>query len=974
MNSKKQTYSRKVIKTADSLFKHYKRSYALTGLAVLLLSNNVSAQFFESGVEPASVRWRQIHTEHFRIIFPVDAAAEGQRAANTLEYIYKADGKTLNNYPAKIPVVLHNRTAFSNGFVTWTPKRSELFLTPPQDNYAHDWLEQLALHEYRHVVQTDKLNQGFTRAAGFVVGQQAVGAVSGLLPQWFLEGDAVVTETALSNSGRGRNPAFEMPLRTIALSGKYHSYDKALFGSYRDNVPNYYELGYQLVSWTRENYRANAFETAVDEVAQRPYLFFTYPFKRGVKKETGYTSQYLYQHAFADLTSRWSEQETKTKCENAVTLTKRKNNLYTSYRSPQFIDDSTFVAEKTGMAQIAQLVKIDKNGREKILHSPGQINSERISYSCGLLTWTEQIQDVRWTNRSYSVIKLHDVKTGKTRILRNRTRYYSPTLSPDGTALAAIEVPVSGACAIVLLDVNTGKEKYRLPNIREAFLQTPVWSMDGKSLLLIVNNRDGKSIVRIDAETGVSTTVLPPAFDDISNPADGGQYLFFNSYYNGITNVYAVDYRTGKIFQVTSARFGAFDPQPNAAANKLIYAQYSAKGYDIVETDIDTDKWLPIEQLTDNSLKLYKTLARQENFNIQDSVIPEIQYRSKPFRKSAHLFNLHSWAPLYYEVNVSDAASTQFYPGVVLFSQDLLGNLTSSAGYSWEGYNALHASFTYKGLYPVFDFKIVHGGQTSTYDKNRIPILSKTQTQYYINSYVPFMFTRSRWITGMTPQITLSYNNNYFYSPIIDDFQSGLWKISYSLTWYRYLKTSLRDLAPRLGLLFQGSFQHTPWNNDLYGSIYFIYGRAYLPGIAPHHSLRISGAWQEQKVKHYIYQSLLPYPRGYIKGFPEKLSAATIDYSLPICYPDWNLSFLFYMKRLQANLFCDVAQSQNRMRVQKTGEIIWKTDNLYSVGVDLLADVNLMRINFPFNIGIRNAYVPEKSKIYPSLLLSVNFY
>jgi hypothetical protein len=117
---------------------------------------------------------------------------------------------------------------------------------------------------------------------------------------------------------------------------------------------------------------------------------------------------------------------------------------------------------------------------------------------------------------------------------------------------------------------------------------------------------------------------------------------------------------------------------------------------------------------------------------------------------------------------------------------------------------------------------------------------------------------------------------------------------------------------------------------------------------------------------------MIPYPRGYVKGYPEKLSAATVDYSLPLCYPDRNLSFLVYLKRLQANLFCDIAQSQYRMRNQQGG-IIWNTDNLYSVGVDLLADVNLMRINFPFNIGIRNAYVPEKRKVYPSLLLSVNF-
>jgi hypothetical protein len=77
---------------------------------------------------------------------------------------------------------------------------------------------------------------------------------------------------------------------------------------------------------------------------------------------------------------------------------------------------------------------------------------------------------------------------------------------------------------------------------------------------------------------------------------------------------------------------------------------------------------------------------------------------------------------------------------------------------------------------------------------------------------------------------------------------------------------------------------------------------------------------------------------------------------------------LLYLKRLHANLFCDVAQ--NRYRVSQSE---WHTDNLLSVGVDLLADINLLQIYFPMNVGIRTAYIPESKEIHPSLLLSVSF-
>ena len=943
-------------------------------LLALFPVSSAHAQFYESGTEPASVRWQQIHTEHFRIIFPTDAVQDGQRAANAMEYIYRAAGKSLNHSPAKIPVVLHNRAAFSNGFVSWAPKRSEWFLTPPQDNYAQDWLNQLALHEYRHVVQIDKLNQGITRALGFAVGQQAVGAIAGLLPPWFLEGDAVVAETALTNSGRGRNPAFEMPLRTIALSEKYHKYDKAFFGSYRDHTPNHYELGYQMVGWTRKHYGAKTFETSVDFVARHPYtLIFCPPFRLGLKKETGYKTDELYRNAFDDLTRQWSAQEMRAGYDAIAPLTKRATDLYVNYRSPKYLNDSVFVALKTGMAQIAQWVKIDRDGREQILHTPGFINSERISYSNGLLAWTEQIQDVRWSNRSYSVVKLFNIYTGMEGMLDRRTRYYSPTLSPDGATIAVIDVPTEGVCSIVLLDL-TGKVTDRLPNPNGAFLQTPSWSGDGKSLLVIVNDGKGKSIARIEIATGQYATILPPAYDDISCPVDGGKHAFFTAYYNGITNVYAVDYRTGEVMQATSARFGAFDPQPNAAGDKLIYAEYSVNGYNLVETELNAEKWTPIDQLTDHSLKLYETLARQEAFNMQDSVIPNAQYSVKPYRKWANLFNVHSWAPMYYEVDVSDVASTDLYPGAVLLSQDLLGNLTSSAGYSWRGYHAFHAGFTYKGLYPVIDFKIDHGGKAAVIgpvpngEDRFIP--QQLHTRINVRSYIPFSFTRSCWITGVIPQVRLTYNNYYLYSPTTKSYQHGLWEMGYTLQAYRYLKMSVRDLYPRLGFLGQGAFVHIPWN-ERFGSIYYLYGRAYLPGIALHHSLRLSGAWQQQKPKDFRLGSLLLFPRGYAQKVAEKLNIGTIDYSMPLFYPDWSLNKLVYLKRLRTNLFCDVAQ--NEYRFVQNNQLKWQKDNLLSLGIDLLADVNLLQIYFPIDVGVRIAYVPDRKEIYPSLLFSVIF-
>ncbi|MDR1865358.1 MAG: hypothetical protein LBR08_07280 [Bacteroidales bacterium] len=938
-------------------------------LLLLLFSWEICrAQFLESGTNPPSVRWQQIHTEHFRVIFPADIPGEGQRAANVLEYIYGAEGKTLRHRPKKIPVVLHNRPAFSNGLVSWAPKRSEWYLTPPQSNYAHDWLEQLALHEFRHVVQTDKLDQGITGVLGWFVGQQAVGAVAGLLPGWFLEGDAVAAETSLSNAGRGRNPAFEMPLRTIALSGKYHSYGRAFFGSYRVHVPGRYELGYQMVAWSRKEYGAALFERAIDYTARRPYLFAFHPFGLGLRRQTGLTVRGLYRQAFDDLTLRWKEQERLTLHEAFTAVNLRRTPLYCSYRSPHYLTDSTFLVLKTGMADVARWVEINRHGAERVIATPGMINSERFSYSCGLMAWSEETPDVRWSNRTYSVIKLLDVSAGKERTLARRTRYFAPSLSPDAATLAVVDIPLDCRSAIVLLDVATGEEKLRVPAPEHVQWQTPSWSRDGNYLLAIANGREGKSIVRMEAATGLFATVLAPSFCDIEYPADGGDAAFFTGHYNGVSNIYAVDYRTKEVWQATASRFGAFDPQPAVSSGRMLMAEYSVDGYNLVETDINREEKTPAEQGTDYSVKLYEALAGEERFNLQDSILPDASYPARPFRKWRNPVHVHSWAPLYYKVNTSDVTSTEFYPGLTLLSQDLTGNMTSSAGYSWRGYHMLHAGVTCKGLYPVIELNIEHGGDRRIYGRRDEELPPRRiHTNVGTDVHIPFNFTRNRYITRLEPRVHLGYNSGYFYSGGTGKDQDGFLESSYSLVFSRYLKTSVRDMAPAWGVVLQTAWKHAPSGSGLFGYMYFVHGRTFLPGLLKHHSLQLSGGWQQQKAKLYGFGSMLAFPRGYATGYSDQLKVGLAEYSFPLLYPDGNLWVLAYLKRISANLFCHAADNRYRLR---NG---WQSDRMLSVGADILADVHFLQFFFPVNIGIRTIYVPETGIFQSHLLFHIAF-
>jgi hypothetical protein len=115
---------------------------------------------------PPSLKWQKITTPNFRILYPAGFDAQAQRMANTLEHIREPESRTMDTRTRRISVILQNQNAVSNGFVSLIPRRSEFYTMPPQDyNFTGttEWLDQLASHEFRHVVQFDKANVGFNR-------------------------------------------------------------------------------------------------------------------------------------------------------------------------------------------------------------------------------------------------------------------------------------------------------------------------------------------------------------------------------------------------------------------------------------------------------------------------------------------------------------------------------------------------------------------------------------------------------------------------------------------------------------------------------------------------------------------------------------------------------------------------------------------------------------------------------------------
>src|SRR2546423_13405923 len=118
-------------------------------IAILLIwTSSLSGQIIEPlGQSPPKLRWQQINTAHFRIIFPKGMEEDAQRIANAMDNAYKDVAKSLGVLPVKIPIIMQNQTTDNNAFVTSESRRAEFFSTPPQNPNSmglNNWFDELS--------------------------------------------------------------------------------------------------------------------------------------------------------------------------------------------------------------------------------------------------------------------------------------------------------------------------------------------------------------------------------------------------------------------------------------------------------------------------------------------------------------------------------------------------------------------------------------------------------------------------------------------------------------------------------------------------------------------------------------------------------------------------------------------------------------------------------------------------------------
>ncbi|MEM7552238.1 MAG: hypothetical protein AAF363_21315 [Bacteroidota bacterium] len=898
-----------------------------------------------------SLRWKQIQTEYFQVIFPEGFESEGKRIANTLDFIYHPVSKTLDVKPRKYPVILQNRNSVSNGFVTFGPRRSEFFTVPSQDYNSfgtNDWLEHLAVHEYRHIVQFEKSLTGFNKGIYYLLGENGAGAYAFLkAPLWYWEGDAVGVETAFSHSGRGRIPEFNINFRTNLLEEKPYSFDKQYLNSFKDFVPDIRVLGYYLTTHIKNENEVGVWGEIHQNVMGNPISTFN----SSVKKETRKNLKQNYQDMLSEVTAQWEDQKQSLNITQSQKQDHESNKAFTDYRFPHQLSNGDWVALKSGLGDFPQFVRVDENGKEKRVFTPGFINSSgMLSYVDDKVVWNEFGFHERWRIETYSVIKTFDFKTRKVKNLTNKSRYFSAAFSPDASKIVTLHISNDNEHKLHILNAENGTVLDILDNPGNPFLINPVWSGD-TSIIAIRLTNEGKSFVEFDIQNGTVKELTEPTDENFGHPVIKGKYILYNASRNDIDEIFALDRVSGEKYLVITKEYGAFNPSISQTGDSIFFNNYELEGLKVEKISFRPENWTLVDD-TRYRIDFQDQIVEQEGHPDILQNIPSNDYPIKDFRKVSNLFKVHSWGPSVIATNLGFSLGIQ--------SDNLLSSSSLAAGYRFnqnELSGQFFGSFTYSGLYPVLSTSYSYGIRQTTenIEGEGNTDFDWTESSVGFNVSVPLVLTDNRFIETLTISTGINYTfvedfdipeaNRDFDQIGNGEVLSHIYQIGYN----RFHRRAIKDLASRWGQSILIRYQHTPYDLDFESELVGVEGRLFVPGLFKHHTTQLRLNYQYQDLGNFRFSSPVQFARGY--GYFSDLEhyySVGLTYGLPIAYPDLALGSILNIQRISLFPFYDYSEGFNSLRVESVDR-----ENFNSLGAELRFDFNIFRLLPLINLGVR---------------------
>lgn len=589
-----------------------------------------SAQFYYTGRGSASTRWMQIKTKDYQLLYPQQFQPTALGLAAFMDTIVPQLSYGMPKKIIRTPLIMRTQSMYSNGYVVWAPKRDEMVTSPPTNNYAVPWLKQLAVHEWRHVVQMSTMKRGLTKIATWVFGEGGIGIGLLAVSDWVLEGDATLAETQFSEFGRGVQPGFNIEYRAHALAGtlNFKRVDPWICGSYKRNIPDIYKYGYQVMTAGETYYSPTLWGDILEYSAKWPIFIAPDYFYLRRHHKTSITK--LSRRTFAELDAWWKPTFTP----NSFQLITAPSKVYTWYEYPMdFPSDipaRTFAATrrramydvmalKHSFDMPGRLVGIDTAPstpkREKRIAWVDRVSSRPLQQN-GALYWTQYKRHPIWEQVSYSQVRSLNLHTGRQSVISRwgRDLFATPFTMDSSTFIAVSSlddqsnsyIALRGQLADAVLLPNGGNgvrgEKWReVSNFhfdRPTAVHGLAWDGPRQRLCFIALDDRGMWIGGVelnhDLTFGSPKVLLPPTLASMSDLYCRDGVLYFTSIASGKDEVHSLELSTLIERQVTSSTLGSMAGTPSARSSKganpatsggLWHTGYTPGGWMVAHSD-----------------------------------------------------------------------------------------------------------------------------------------------------------------------------------------------------------------------------------------------------------------------------------------------------------------------------------------------------------------------------------------------------
>ncbi|BAU53988.1 TolB family protein [Mucilaginibacter gotjawali] len=874
--------------------------YLLLLLLITATATKTIAQEF--GGNPPSIKWKQIDLPAAKVIFPYGLDSAGLRVANIIRQMNGSIQPTIGFKQRQISIVLQDQTTISNAYVGLAPFRSEFYLTPEQNSFelgSLSWPEQLAIHEFRHVQQYNNFNVGFSHALKVLFGEggQALGNDIAI-PNWFFEGDAVFNETHVSEQGRGRLPYFFNGYRGLWAAGKEYSYMKLRNGSYRDYIPDWYPLGYMMVSYGREKYGDDFWKKVTHDAAAYKGVFF--PLQKAIKRYTGKDFDQFRNDGFDFYKKQFGIPQTDNNSLNLpLTNSLNKKHFDADREYPVYINDSTLIYMKSTYNHIPVFVEKTGNHEQKIAVRSVSLDTY-FAYHNGKVVYPAYRRDLRWNYRDYSELMLLDVNTGEERRLTKGAKYFAPDFSPDGKTIVAVKEGTNGNCDLHLINATDGSLIAIVPNKENLFYTYPKFYGDNQLIAAVRTPKGEMTLDLVDIKTGQNKYLLPLSYQPIAFPVVKNDTVYFSATLGIDDRLFAFSLKTGKLFELKNYNLDGSigNYQPAVSNHKFAWVGFTAFGYRLNEWDKSKLDWADIEPaaarggLSDFGISaLTRDGSTDLLAKVKNDSLPVTKYR-----KSHHLLNFHSLIP-----NFVDPDYT-----ISLAGENVLNTLQTQLSFTYnrdEGFKEFGFDAVYGVLFPYIsagsDYFI---GRRGYHNGNNV---YWNETDMHGGFELPLNLSEGKNFTYLRAGSDLYSTSVNFQQPYRGLFADRAYTyLNYYLSFSNTIQQAKQNIYPRFG---QSIYLNYKSAISVASSAQFLAnGFLYLPGFMLNHNLVVNVAHQQKNKNEVInFSNGFPFSRGYTAENLYDMNKAGVNYHFPIAYPDAGFANTFYISRIRGNAFYD---------------------------------------------------------------------